>query len=89
MEIINNIDELTIESWRFILLYNTLFLDSYCIKRKKSTRHRNYEVLKKYERIGGRGNTMQEYEVPLREDLKQDVLTQYMSSIKVKKWSEK
>ena len=57
--------------------------------KKESKRHKNFKFLKKYDRLMHRDNTIQESEVPFTEELKTEALNQFMSKIKVLKWSEK
>lgn len=89
MEIEKQIDELTLERWRFTFMYGTIFLDGYCLLQKESKRHRNFRVLKQYDRIMGRSNTIVESEVPFTDELKAEALNQFVSTIKVLKWSER
>lgn len=89
MEIEKQIDELTLERWRFTFMYGTIFLDGYCLLQKESKRHKNFRVLKQYDRIMGRNNTIIESEVPFTDELKAEALNQFVSTIKVLKWSER
>ena len=89
MEIEKQIDDLTFERWRFTFMYGTIFLDGYCLLQKESKRHRNFRVLKQYDRIMGRNNTIVESEVPFTDELKAEALNQFVSTIKVRKWSER
>jgi hypothetical protein len=89
MEIRKQIDDLTLEIWGFTFIYGTIFLDSYYLGQKESKRHRNYKSLKQYSRLLGRNNTITESEVPLTDELKTEVLKQFISTIEVKKWGEK
>jgi len=89
MEIQKQIDELTFERWRFYFLNETLYLDSYYLLQKESRRHKNFKVLKKYERLMGRDNTLTESEVPFSDELKMEALNKFVSTIKVIKWSER
>jgi hypothetical protein len=89
MEIEKQIDDLTFERWRFSFMYGTIFLDGYCLLQKESKRHKNFRVLKQYDRIMGRSNTIVESEVPFTDELKAEALNQFFSTIKVLKWSER
>ena len=89
MEIIKQIDELTFQKWGFTFIDRILFLNSYCICKKESKRHKNFKTLKSYERLDGRGSNMTEDEVPLTDELKMEVINQFMSTLKVIKWSER
>ncbi len=89
VEIHKQIDELTVEQWNFGLINDTLYLNSYFLLKKESKRHKNFKFLKKYDRLMHRDNTIQESEVPFTEELKTEALNQFMSKIKVLKWSEK
>jgi hypothetical protein len=89
MEIEKQIDDLTFERWRFAFIYGTIFLDGYCLLQKESKRQRNFKVLKQYNRIMERSNTIVESEVPFTDELKAEALNQFVSTIKVLKWSER
>ena len=89
MEIEKQIDDLTFERWRFTFMYGTIFLDGYCLLQKESKRHKNFKVLKKYDRIMGRGNTILEMEVPFTDELKAEALNQFVSTVKVLRWNER
>ncbi len=89
MEIQKQIDELTFEKWRFIFLDKTIYLDAYYLLQKESKRHKNFKVLKKYERLSRRDSTMIETEVPFTDEIKTEALNQFVSKIKVIKWSER
>ena len=89
MEIERTIDDLTIERWTFIILQNNIYLNSYVLLQKESKSKRNFNILMKYDRIFNRNSTIKESEVPFTNELKQDVLNKYISTIKVLKWSDK
>jgi hypothetical protein len=89
MEIEKQIDELTIEKWRFSFIDRNIYLESYYILQKESKRHKNYRTLKKYERLSKRDSNVEESEVPLTDELKQEALNQFVSKIKILKWSER
>ena len=89
MEIVKQIDDLTFERWRFTFMYGTIFLDGYCLLQKENKRKKNFKVLKQYDRIMGIGNNITETEVPFTDELKAEVLSQFVYMIKVRKWSER
>jgi hypothetical protein len=89
MEIEKQIDELTLERWRFSFIDRNIYLESYYMLQKESKRHRNYRVLKKYERLSKRDSNTEESDVPFTDAIKQEALNQFVSNIKVLKWSER
>lgn len=89
MEIEKQIDELTLERWRFSFIDRNIYLESYYVLQKESKRHRNYRALKKYERLSKRDSNTEESEVPFTDELKAEALNQFVSTIKVLKWSER
>jgi hypothetical protein len=89
VEIENKIDELTIERYGFIFLDKQIYLDSYLILKKETTRSRKYNVTDIYKRIDGRRNTLKEEDINISEELKQYVLNEFTKNIKVLKWSER
>jgi hypothetical protein len=88
MTIEKQIDELTKETFRFWIKDNLIILDSYYFFRRENTRKRNYNVLKKYERLNGRDNNITLQEVPLTEELKAEVLEEYTKTLKIMTWEE-
>lgn len=89
MEIEKQIDELTFERWRFSFIDRNIYLESYYVLQKESKRHRNYRILKKHERLSKRDSNTEESEVPFTDELKAEALNQFVSTIKVLKWSER
>jgi hypothetical protein len=89
MEIIKQIDDLTKEKWNFTYIDNTIYLESYYLEKRESKRHRNYKKIKVYERLSERDSNINESEVLLNDELKQEALKQFVSQIKVIKWSER
>lgn len=89
MEIEKQIDELTHERWRFSFINRNIYLESYYVLQKESKMHRNYQILKKYERLSKRDSNIEESEVPFTDELKAEALNQFVSTIKVLKWSER
>ena len=89
MQIEKQIDDLTFVRWRFTFIDKTLYLDGYALLQKESKRHKNFKVLKKYDRLMGRDNTIQESEVHFTDEIKAEALNQFVSTIKVLKWSER
>ena len=82
MEIEKQIDELTLERWRFSFIDRNIYLESYCVLQKESKRHRNYRVLKKYERLSKRDSNTEESDVPFTDDIKQEALNQLFQKLK-------
>ena len=89
MEIIKEIDELSFERWIFMYLRNDIFLDHYSICKKESKRHRSFKVIKKYDRLMERDNSIKEEDVPFSDELKKEALSLFIADIRVIKWSER
>ena len=89
MKIEKRIDELTLEKWGFVIIHQNIYLDSYYLLEKESKKHRNYKFIKKYERLNKRDSNIEERDVPFTDDIKQEALNQFISRIKVLKWSER
>ena len=89
MKIEKQIDELTLERWRFSFIDRNIYLESYYVLQKESKRYKNYRTLKKYERLSKRDSNTEESEVPFTDELKAEALNQFVSTIKVLKWSER
>lgn len=88
MVIEKQIDELTKETYRFWINGNIIIFDAYYLFGRENTRKRTYKVLKRYERIGGRDNTITLQEAPLTEEIKTEVLQEYIKTLKVMTWEE-
>lgn len=82
------ISENKYELWRFIYLFDTIFLDSYAIFERQSKRHK-YRQTKSYSRLNVRYCSIAEKDVPLTDEIKQEAFNEFISKIKVIKWSEK
>lgn len=89
MQIEKQIDDLTFERWSFTFMHGAIFLDAYHLLQKENKRKRNFKVIKQYDRIMDRANTITEIEVPFTDELKAEALNQFVSTIKVLKWSER
>lgn len=89
MEIVKQIDDLTIERFKFIDINNNLYLDIYSLEKRESTKHRKYTKIKKYDRLMERVSNMEESDVPLTDDIKDEAFRMFISKIKVLKWSER
>lgn len=83
------IDELTIETWYFRFIDGNIMLQSYYFDKRESKRHRKYKTIKKYDRFDSRNSTLNEEDVVLTDKMRQEVLNQFMSTVRVLKWGEK
>ncbi len=88
------IDETYYEEWSFILIDLNICLDSYILFKKEDDSKRKYFPVKKYERIisGVRrsfAEKIEEKDVPLSDEIKEEVLNNLFSKLKVVKWSER
>lgn len=82
------IDELTKEQFSFWVKDNIIILDSYFLLRRENTRKRTWNSLKKYERLSSRNSNITLQEVPLTEEIKTEVLQEYIKTLKVMTWEE-
>ena len=64
-------------------------IQSYNFDKRESKRHRKYKTIKKYDRFDRRNSTLNEEDVVLTDEMKRQVLNQFMSTIRVIKWGEK
>lgn len=83
------IDELSYVRWTFWFTTNILYLDSYIIFVRESTRHK-YRAVNGYQRLFARNTVfkMNVEDVPLTDDIKKQALDTFMSQIKVMKWNK-
>lgn len=86
---INPINDLTREEWGFILMDTNLYLDSYSLAVKPSEKSRTFKTLTYYDRIDKRRSNMLESDVVLTDEIKNKALETLMSSISIKKWSDR
>lgn len=82
-------DSLTQEKWEFTDIDNTLYLNSYTLGTRESTRHRKYHVKLSYSRIMHRSANIDEKDVPFPDSIRNEALQQFVSKIKCLKWSER
>lgn len=88
MNLVKQIDELTREEFDFYQTNNTLILDSYRYSTRENTRKRSYTSIKRYERLRNRNSNITLQEVPLTEEIKTEVLQEYIKTLKVMTWEE-
>jgi hypothetical protein len=74
MIIEKQIDELTKERFSFTVFNdNILVLDSYYFLSRENTRKRNYNRVKRYDRLSGRDSNITIEQVPLTEEIIKEV----------------
>lgn len=89
MVIEKQIDELTKEQFRFHIFNSSfLVLDSYHLLSRENTRKRDWNSLKRYERLSDRNSNITLQEVPLTEELKIEALQEHIKTLKVMTWEE-
>ena len=88
MTIEKQIDELTKETFRFWINGNTIVLDAYYLFSRENKRKRNYNFVKRYERLLDRNAFTPLQEVPFTEEIKTEVLQEYFKTLKVMTWEE-
>jgi hypothetical protein len=84
-------DDLNKETWSFYFddMRNILYLDSYIVWHRETTRKRNWDIVRQYRRIGRRRdyqNSIELAEVPFTDDIKREALADFASKITVKTW---
>ena len=89
MELRKQINDLTIEVWRFNYIDRHLYLDAYYLMTKESKRHKKYRYELRYERLSGRNSNIKESDVPFTDEIRKEALDEYCSKIKCLKWSER
>lgn len=89
MQITKQINELTIEKWRFSYVDGHIILDSYKIEVRENSRKKNFQVSRIYDRHMERKSNMLEKDVPLSEEIKAEAKERFFRSIKVMKWNER
>lgn len=88
MTVEKQIDELTKETFRFWINGNIIVLDAYYLFSRENKRKRNYNFVKRYERLSDRNSFTPLQEVPLTEEIKTEVLQEYFKTLKVMTWEE-
>lgn len=89
MDVKKQIDELTIEQWTFYINGYNIYLDTYSLLKRKSIKHRKYNVVKHYSRLFKRDSTIDEKDIILSDSFKKEILEEYNKKLRVIKWSEK
>lgn len=84
-------DGLGAEVWEFALIDTNLVLDEYRLQRKPSRRHRTFEILKFYTRIGSTRMIdskvlVPEADVPWPEFVRQEAMRKLVEQFKVVRW---
>ena len=82
------IDELTKEQFSFWVKDNIIILDSYFLLSRENTRKRTWNTVRNYERLSGRSSRITLEQVPFTEEIKREVLEQYIKTLKVMTWVE-
>ena len=89
MELEKRMDALTAHYWRFRFMHGHLFLTSFVLLKKKSLKHRKFHPVEIYDRIDKRNSTIQESEVPISKEIRDEALQAFFKTISCKLWSEK
>ena len=82
-----NVEKLSKEEYSFILIDDVLWLDTYILWQRQTTRH-SFKAVKYYSRLHTRSCSISENEVVL-DDYFKDLALQHLSKIEITKWSEK
>lgn len=80
-------DGLTQWTWRFYYDAQTLWLDYYSTAQRATRRH-GFSVTECYSRLNIRASTMQESDVVLPADLKEEAIKKFCERITVKRWND-
>jgi len=88
MTIEKQIDELTKEQFRFWVNGNIIILDYYNLFSLENKNKRKYNSIKCYDRLYTRNSNITLEQVPLTEEIKNEVLQEYIKTLKVMTWEE-
>ena len=89
MTLEKQIDELTKEKFTFTIFNdNILVLDSYYYLSRENTRKRTWNTIRNYERLSRRNSKISLEQVPFTEEIKKEVLEEYIKTLKVMTWTE-
>lgn len=88
MVIEKQIDELTKEWFTFWVNGNLIILSTYFLLSRENTRKRTYTAIKKYDRLYERDSNITLEEVPLTQEIREEVLSEHVKSLKVMTWAE-
>lgn len=88
MTIEKQIDELTKEQFRFWINGNTIVLDAYYLFSRENKRKRNYNFVKRYERLSDRNTFTPLQEVPLTEEIRNEAKLAFIRTLEVMTWEE-
>jgi len=82
------IDMLTKERFEFSVIDNVIIFNSYELFSRENKNKRSYNSIKHYNRFFRRDSNITLQEVPLTEELKTEVLQEYIKTLKVMTWEE-
>ncbi len=86
VDVIRQTSKIEREVWRFWYNRKTLWLDYYALEKRETPRH-GWKINAYYSRLNDRWfKKIPIQEVPLTEDIKNEVLSKFMKEIKVKIW---
>lgn len=88
MTIEKQIDELTKHRFDFWVNGNLIILSTYFLLSRENTRKRNYNIVKRYDRLSDRDSSITLEEVPFTQEIKQEALQKYIETLKVCTWNE-
>ena len=88
MIIEKQIDELTKEQFGFRIFDNVIVFDSYNLFLRENKTKRKYRSIKCYDRLHTRNSNITLEQVPLTEEIKTEVLQEYIKTLKVMTWEE-
>lgn len=88
MVIEKQIDALAKEQFTFWIHGSSIILDSYSLLWRENKTKRKYKNIKCYDRLYTRNSNIPLEQVPLTEEIKTEVLQEYIKTLKVMNWEE-
>ncbi len=89
IEIIKDKSELEYERWSFYFMDNKILLDTYCVFKKETKKHKSFKCVDFYNRLNERDSSIKESEVPFYDEIKKEALDLFVSKLSVRLWSER
>lgn len=88
IQIREQVNRLCEQVWTFNYIDHALVLTSWHKAERKSVRHRNYEVLARFNIYNREDEDKDDSNVPLPDWIKDAAVKEFLKSMKVGKWSE-
>ena len=88
MTVERKLDDFNRLTWGFIMIDKNIVVSTYSVWARQTKRH-GWKIVNSYRSHDRRHSSLQENDVPLPEDVKQEALDLYVSMLRVCKFSDR